>query len=227
MRTIRLLVLSAVLAIVMATLGTGAAAAATGPSELTVTIQWGPGAKDTWSLRCDPVGGTHPNRVRACAFLDSLARPFSALPTGMACTMIYSGPERAHVVGQWRGRKVDTTFARNDGCATARWRQYRALVSDPATVSVTGRVDLGPTCPVQRPGESCEIVGAPATVTATSGTRIRRAQAGANGFVLRLSRGVWAVTADAGMHCPTVRVDTRTRPVPWVLLSCDTGIRAR
>jgi len=207
--------------------GPPGAAFATDPgSSLTVTMRWAPGLTDTWTLRCDPVGGTHPNRVRACALLGSLKTPFTASPTGIACTMIYSGPERAHVVGQWRGAPVDTTFDRTDGCATVRWRQYRELLTDPGTVTLRGHVNLGPTCPVQRPGDNCETVGATATVTATSGARHRTVRSGANGFALRVPRAMWTLTADAGMACDTVVVDARTsKNLAPTLISCDTGIR--
>jgi len=201
--------------------------ASPGASELTVTVTWGSGLSDTWTLRCDPVGGTHPNRSRACALLNGLTAPFSAAPTGMACSMIYSGPERARVVGQWQGKPVDARFTRTDGCATARWRTYDALLTEPGVVTVRGRVDLGPTCPVQRPGESCEIVGAPATVTAVSGTSKRTVPSGPNGFSMRLPRATWTFTADAGMSCPRVVADLRLgHPLVPVIISCDTGIRS-
>jgi len=196
-------------------------------SQLTVTMQWAPGLTDTWTLRCDPVGGTHPNRARACALLDSLAAPFSDSPAGMACTMLYSGPERARVVGRWRGARVDAVFDRTDGCASARWRTYRALFTEPGMVTVLGRVDLGPTCPVQRPGENCETIGAPATVVATSGARHRTVRSGVDGFSLRLHRAVWTLSADVGMSCAAVVADARRgHEPPFVSISCDTGIRA-
>jgi hypothetical protein len=199
----------------------------TSESSLKVTISWGPGTRQVWTLRCDPPGGTHPAPVRACASLERMADPFSNLPTGVACSMIYSGPERARVVGRWKGVSVDTTFARTNGCETARWRQYRALLTDPGSVSVRGSVHLGPTCPVQRPGENCEIDGAPARVTANSAALERSTVSGVDGFLLRLPRARWTITADAGMHCDSVIVDTRRalQPIPLVI-SCDTGIRA-
>lgn len=201
--------------------------AASGASRLTVTVTWAPGLTDRWTLKCDPVGGSHPNRSRACRMLDSLDAPFAAAPAGMACTMVYSGPERARVVGTWQGESVDARFSRTDGCATARWQTYQALFMEPGFVTVGGRVDLGPTCPVQRPDETCEIVGADATVSATSGPRRRTVSSGADGFTIRVPRGVWTFTADAGMSCPEIVVDARrghaTAPV---VVSCDTGIRA-
>jgi hypothetical protein len=205
-----------------------------GPSEaagrtrmLTVTVKWAPGLADTWTLQCDPVGGTHPNRIRACAFLDSRDAPFADPPNGMACTMIFSGPERAHVVGQWMGEPVDSRFDRTDGCATERWRTYRALLTEPGVVTVHGRVDLGPTCPVQRPGENCQTTGASANVTARSGARHLTVPSGADGFSVRLPRGIWTLTADAGMSCPDVVADARPgHQPPRIVISCDTGIRA-
>lgn len=202
------------------------AAAAPSGSDLTITVRWAPGVTSTWTLRCDPVGGSHPNRRRACAALDGLAKPFAPPPDDVACTMVYGGPERARVVGRWHGRAVDTRFARTNGCEIARWQQYRALLTDPGTVTVRGRVDLGPTCPVEGTGETCEIIGATATVTASSGTRRVTAPSGPEGFLLRLPRGVWEVTADAGMRCAVVTVDVRVGHRPGlVVVSCDTGIR--
>ncbi len=218
---------AALLALLVITfLPASSAMAAGSDSSLSVRISWGGGRTDAWTLTCDPVGGTHPNRAAACAFLDGLAKPFSRKPTGVMCTMIYSGPETARVTGSWRGRPVNAAFARNDGCQTARWNEYRSLFTNPRPVAVRGRVDLGPTCPVERPGDTCTTTGAPATVSATSGSRVRTTTSGAQGFVLRLPRGIWELTADAGMHCPVVRLDLRggQRPTP-VVISCDTGIR--
>jgi hypothetical protein len=215
------------LAVVIGVPASFAATSDPGDSSLKVTISWGPGSRQVWTLRCDPPAGTHPAPVRACTSLERTADPFSNLPTGMACSMIYSGPERARVVGSWKGVPVDTTFARTNGCETARWRQYQALLTDPGSVSVRGSVHLGPTCPVERPGENCEIDGAPARVTATSASLERNTVSGVDGFLLRLPRARWTITADAGMHCDSVIVDTRRalQPIPLVI-SCDTGIRA-
>ena len=41
-----------------------------------------------------------------------------------ACTMVYGGPERAHVTGTVEGRAVEATFTREDGCGIA---DYEAL----------------------------------------------------------------------------------------------------
>jgi hypothetical protein len=206
---------------------TSSADATTGPTHLTVQVTWEPGLTATWTLDCDPPGGTHPNAKRACARLAAIPRPFSKAPTGMACTMVYGGPQEARVTGTWQGARVAKDFSRTDGCQIALWQQYRPLLRDPSSVIVRGRVDLGPTCPVQRPDETCETLGAPATVTATSGARRRTVASAADGFALRLPRRVWSLTADAGMRCPVVRVDLRSgAAADAVIIGCDTGIRS-
>jgi hypothetical protein len=200
----------------------------TSTDSLTVAVQWAPGQSASWTLTCAPAGGTHPDARRACARLSTIPDAFAALPTGLACTQIWSGPERAHVTGTWQGRPVDREFSRVNGCETARWSEYRPLFTDPGAVTVHGRVDLGPTCPVQRPDENCTTVGAPARVTATGRLGLRHAASGASGFWLHLPRGVWRVSADAGMSCTTVRLDLRhAGPVPEAVIACDTGIRLR
>ena len=113
------------------------AAAGPSPSRLTITVESGAGPAQTWTLRCDPVGGSHPRRARACAFLESLARPFAPLPPDLACTMVYGGPEKAHVTGRWHGRRVDASFSRTDGCQISRWQQYQVLLLTPGSDQVT------------------------------------------------------------------------------------------
>jgi hypothetical protein len=80
---------------------------------------------------------------------------------------------------------------------------------------------------VQRPDENGEIVGADATVAATSGSRIRTTGSGPDGFSMRVPRALWTFTADAGMSCPEVVVDARRGHAPLpIVIACDTGIRA-
>ena len=79
------------------------------------------GAHRAWTLQCSPTGGTLPHRAAACTKLARLSRPFAPVPTGVACTQIYGGPQTALVTGTFRGRKVRATFNRRNGCETARW----------------------------------------------------------------------------------------------------------
>ncbi|RLV01303.1 hypothetical protein CTZ27_12380 [Streptomyces griseocarneus] len=102
---------------------------------LTVTIT-DTGAPDgRYELYCHPDGGTHPRAHRACEQLDTLTRwgkdPFAPVAKDANCTMVYGGPERAHVFGKWAGRPVSTQFNRQNGCEIARWNQFSELLVSP------------------------------------------------------------------------------------------------
>jgi hypothetical protein len=113
----------------------GASAVGTGAGgvprdALTVVVSDASGARGgapmTYELRCAPTGGTHPDAAAACSRLDEVAGegrdPFSPVPSDRMCTQIYGGPATAHITGSWRGRAVDATFDRRNGCEIARWR---------------------------------------------------------------------------------------------------------
>ena len=85
-----------------------------------------PGRK-TYTLRCNPVGGTLPRRAEACARLARMTRPFAPVRKDVACTEIYGGPEQALVTGRLRGYPVRATFNRVNGCEIARWNRVRFL----------------------------------------------------------------------------------------------------
>jgi Subtilisin inhibitor-like len=85
----------------------------------------------SYTLRCNPVGGTLPHRAAACRRLAGLKTPFAATPENVACTQIYGGPQKAVVVGSFRGRLVRATFNRRDGCEIERWNRVAFLF--PAT----------------------------------------------------------------------------------------------
>jgi hypothetical protein len=84
-------------------------------------------AKKVYTLKCAPVGGTLPKRAAACTKLLRATRPFAPTPQGMACTMIYGGPQEALVTGQFRGKLVRARFSRKDGCEIARWNRVLFL----------------------------------------------------------------------------------------------------
>jgi Subtilisin inhibitor-like len=85
------------------------------------------GSSTTWTLRCSPVGGTLPQRARACAALSGARAPFRPVPPDVVCTQIYGGPQLALVVGRAGTRRVWTWFRRTDGCQIARWDAVRVL----------------------------------------------------------------------------------------------------
>ncbi len=85
-----------------------------------------------YRLECDPAGGDHPQRERACARLDQLAAegkdPFAPVSQRQICTMQHGGPATARITGIWRGHKVDATFRRTDGCEISRWDELEPLL---------------------------------------------------------------------------------------------------
>jgi hypothetical protein len=93
------------------------------------------------------------------------------------------------------------------------------------TMTVTGRIELGPMCPVEREGSPCAVppeAFAGAEAVARQGDVEVRAPVAADGtFALSLADGWWEVTATAGMSCSPVTV----RTAGPVVIACDTGIR--
>ena len=97
--------------------------------------------------------------------------------------------------------------------------------ASPAAMVVTGRIDLGPLCPVERVDSPCPVppeAFAGVEAVATSGeAQVRAPVAGDGTFTLTLADGSWEVTATAGMSCATVQVTTAAP----IVIACDTGIR--
>jgi hypothetical protein len=97
--------------------------------------------------------------------------------------------------------------------------------SSGTTMAVTGRIDLGPLCPVEREGSPCPVppeAFAGAEAVARQGEVEERAPVAADGtFALTLGAGTWEVTATAGMSCTPVTVQSAGP----VVIACDTGIR--
>jgi hypothetical protein len=104
-------------------------------TELTIVYNDGAGKTETWTLSCDPPGGTHPHPDAACAALAAKGR--TALPPvakGMMCTQIYGGAQTAKITGTWRGESVDASLSRQNGCEISRWKALEGLL--PATTGV-------------------------------------------------------------------------------------------
>jgi Subtilisin inhibitor-like len=102
----------------------GSAASSAPPKvSLDIKVSGAPGTADKlWTLRCDPVGGTHPDPAKACAILLKAKAPFAPVPKGIECPMIMAGAKTATVTGTYFGKHVDTTFMQG-GCGLARWAQ--------------------------------------------------------------------------------------------------------
>lgn len=85
----------------------------------------------TYTLRCNPAGGTLPQPAAACRRLGRLRAPFAPTPNGTACTQIYGGPQIALVTGRFRSHSVHANFSRKDGCEIARWNRLAFLFAPP------------------------------------------------------------------------------------------------
>ena len=96
-------------------------------ARLTVTIDQdgsGGGKAKTADVRCDASGDS-----AACRALAGLSeKAFEPLPSTIACTEQYGGPQVATVKGTLRGKRVDARFSRVNGCEIARWNTASKLL---------------------------------------------------------------------------------------------------
>lgn len=210
------------------------ACAATGAPKANLIVQYKPTASSA-SLRLSVVcvgsratAGTHPNRKAICALLAKKGiKIFAPTPKGVACSMIYGGPETARVTGTVGSIKVKAAFSKTDGCEVARWLTALPLFTFPGNAVTTGAIELAPTCPgPQRIGQVCSDSSAAGTVRFTkNGKTITAIAIAGVGFIALLPIGSWTVTASSprAMSCAVTRIKV---PVAEPLtISCDTGIR--
>jgi hypothetical protein len=103
---------------------------ATALAALTITMwpQGMDGASQRWTLRCAPLGGSHPARSAACAKLLSTTKPFQPVPKRSVCTTIYGGPNVAIVTGRFRGARIWAKFRLRNGCEISRWKRVVPLL---------------------------------------------------------------------------------------------------
>ena len=101
--------------------------APSGAADLTIVLDDGFGLRATWTLTCDPAGGTHPQPRVACGVLGAKgATAFK--PARGVCDQQYGGPQKALVTGTWRGRAVSSQFTLENGCEIARWTDMIGLL---------------------------------------------------------------------------------------------------
>ncbi|MFJ5103699.1 SSI family serine proteinase inhibitor [Streptomyces sp. NPDC088554] len=95
---------------------------------LTVRVAGG----STYTLKCSPVGGSHPSAGAACARLAELGGggrdPFAPVAGGSLCTMQYGGTATARITGTWQGKRVNAVFDRKNGCEISRWRALEPVL---------------------------------------------------------------------------------------------------
>jgi hypothetical protein len=100
--------LSAVLLAVALPFATTGVAAADPDTSLTLTVAAPEGARESVELECEPMGGSHPNPLRACMELRMADGDFERLPGRpdiTNCTMEYR-PVTAVAEGTWDGERV-------------------------------------------------------------------------------------------------------------------------
>jgi hypothetical protein len=114
--------------------GCGGESEGSGPGETALTVVFRedgarPDTEQTWSLTCDPPGGSHPDPGRACETLARVgAAAFAPPPDDRACAEIYGGAQRAIVTGRVAGEAVDATFQRRNGCEIEDWDRLLGLL---------------------------------------------------------------------------------------------------
>lgn len=124
-------------AAVVAVAAVGCSGDADTPGSTTLTVVY-QGSQDggeaaTWTLRCDPPGGSHPDPTAACSAVESQgSSAFEPTPAGTACAEIFGGPQRAEVSGEVGGVEVDSVFDRRNGCEIDRWDALAGLLPAPS-----------------------------------------------------------------------------------------------
>jgi hypothetical protein len=130
----------AVCAAALTLLAAGAAAAGSSArTHLTVTY-WEDGSqtadKTTWTLQCDPAGGTLRRPAVACRRIATGGRAlFAPVKEGALCTEIYGGPQVGLIVGAIDGRRVWAKFQRRNGCEIGRWQHVSPWLLPPGGVT--------------------------------------------------------------------------------------------
>ena len=129
----------AVAAIAATVVAAGFASTSGRPVALTITYwadEHSTASPDRWTLRCNPLGGTLPDRKRACVKLSTLTvGAFAQVPMHMICTQIYGGPQKAVVKGTIGSQRIWSSFRRRDGCEISRWARFAPWLLPPSGVN--------------------------------------------------------------------------------------------
>lgn len=124
-----MLALVAVVAMAITGLAGGGAATTSAKTVSLAITSWddeqSPAVFQRWTLRCNPVGGTLPNRKRACAKLSTMTLgAFAQVPKNVLCTEIYGGPQKAVIKGTIGSARIWSSFRRRNGCEIERWSRF-------------------------------------------------------------------------------------------------------
>ena len=131
----RAVALTALIAILLAGCGgdgddSGAGADAAIDLTLTLWPNGETGDSISWTLRCDPPGGDHPDPEAACAALEAVEDPFGPVAAPDRCEEIPGGEEDVAVLeGDYRGREVRSRFSHENACVSGRWDRIAPVFS--------------------------------------------------------------------------------------------------
>jgi hypothetical protein len=125
--------------VLAAIVSASASAAPSSGTSLRITF-WADSSKPlerrSWTLLCNPAGGSLQRPARACTRLVvGGVKLFAPLPKNAVCTEIYGGPQQARVVGTVKGKPVRATFSRTNGCEIARWQRISPWLVPPGGVT--------------------------------------------------------------------------------------------
>jgi hypothetical protein len=125
--------------VLAAIVSASASAAPSSGTSLKITF-WADSSKPlerwSWTLRCNPAGGSLQKPARVCTrLLVGGVKLFAPMPKDSVCTEIYGGPQRARVVGTVKGQPVRATFSRTNGCEIARWQRISPWLVPPGGVA--------------------------------------------------------------------------------------------
>ena len=97
-------------------------------AELTVRVDQD-GVKGAAPARELKLSCARPDDSAACGAAAGVTQgELAPVPAGIACTQIFGGPEVAQIKGTLRGRPVDATYSRSDGCQISRWQHVQPLL---------------------------------------------------------------------------------------------------
>lgn len=83
----------------------------------------------TFTLQCDPVGGSLPVAATACENLAMVTvDPFAPVPSDRLCLDVIEGPGQITATGRWEGDAVDAQFSLRNSCETARFYEFLRIL---------------------------------------------------------------------------------------------------
>jgi hypothetical protein len=87
------------------------------------------GVQHQWSLKCEPLGGNHPAKLKACRFLlTNKGKSAIFFEEKDNCAMMYGGSATATIKGRFENRKIDIHLDRSDGCRIKSWNDLIYLL---------------------------------------------------------------------------------------------------